>query len=134
MTRVPEAIRKLVQERAQRRCEYCRLPDHLTVYGFHADHIIAQQHDGSDELDNLAWACPACNHHKGTNIATYDSETQELTPLYNPRTQIWLDHFELVGFVINGKTSFGRATAKLLQMNHPSQQEARQHLIEADEW
>jgi hypothetical protein len=42
--------------------------------------------------------------------------------LFNPRTQVWSDHFEWSGqspVVLEGKTATGRATIAALQMNHP---------------
>jgi hypothetical protein len=82
----------------------------------------------------LAWACFQCNVAKGSDVASYDAQTDELTPLYNPRTQEWDDHFELDGAEIVGKTPVGRVTVRLLQMNHPERIEIRYWLIEAGLW
>ncbi len=71
---------------------------------------------------------------KGTDVASYDPETGELTPLYNPRTQNWDDHFETHGAEIRGKTPVGRVTAYLLQFNATEQVDTRQFLISAGLW
>ena len=55
------AHREAVPQRAGRRCEYCRLPDSaMDPADFHVEHIIARKHGGSDNEDNLAWACTFC--------------------------------------------------------------------------
>jgi 5-methylcytosine-specific restriction endonuclease McrA len=55
MTRVSSFVRDQVRLRAGGRCEYCRLPDKYSSYGFHVDHIIpVNRHGGSDEMLNLA--------------------------------------------------------------------------------
>jgi 5-methylcytosine-specific restriction endonuclease McrA len=81
MSGVPAAIRKQIRQRAYSRCEYCRLPEALEVYPFHVEHIISKKHDGTDDIENLAWACFQCNIAKGTDVAGYDRETGELTPV-----------------------------------------------------
>ena len=43
-----------VRERAGNRCEYCRLPQEFSALQLHIEHIIARQHGGLDELENLA--------------------------------------------------------------------------------
>ena len=52
------ATRSLVRSRAGDRCEYCgRLQSDAPALRFHVEHIKARQHDGSDDLSNLALAC-----------------------------------------------------------------------------
>ncbi|MFQ5732804.1 MAG: HNH endonuclease, partial [Planctomycetaceae bacterium] len=110
-------MRKLVRERAQDRCEYCRLPQDGYELTFHVEHIVASQHQQDDNPSNLALACNKCNLHKGTNLVTIDEETDERVDLFNPRTVSWDDHFQFIGAEIVGRTPTGRATARLLQMN-----------------
>jgi len=52
------APRELARERAENRCEYCLLPQQYAELTHHIEHIIAKQHGGSDEVDNLALAMP----------------------------------------------------------------------------
>jgi 5-methylcytosine-specific restriction endonuclease McrA len=134
MSHVPAAVREQVRKRAGNRCEYCRKPEDAVVYPYHVDHIISQKHDGKSTLDNLAWACFQCNVNKGSDIAAYDSATGNLTPLYNPRLQVWIDHFELQQSLIVGKTPEGRVTVRLLQFNHLDQVDIRRGLISAGLW
>ncbi len=56
-SRVPLALRSAVTERAQGRCEYCRVPQEAELVDYEIDHIIAEQHSGKTELSNLAYAC-----------------------------------------------------------------------------
>ena len=111
--------RNKVSRRANYRCEYCRLREEDTFFTFQVDHIISQKHGGSNELENLAYACPQCNQHKGTDLATYLDDQLNLIPFFNPRQQNWFHHFEGVHGEIIPKSDIGRATAKILQFNNP---------------
>ncbi len=51
------ALERLVWERANARCEYCQLPQKVTPLPHAIDHIIARQHGGPTEPQNLALAC-----------------------------------------------------------------------------
>ena len=123
------ATRAFVRERAQRRCEYCRLPDEADEWPFHVEHIVARQHGGMDDHENLCWACSRCNLHKGPNLVSVDPETRRQAPLFNPRNQIWPDHFVLRNARIVGQTEIGRATVRLLEMNSLRRVELRRELI-----
>ncbi len=50
---------RIVSDRAGQRCEYCRMHQDLQGAVFHVEHIVPKSGGGSDELDNLAWACRA---------------------------------------------------------------------------
>jgi hypothetical protein len=51
-------LRELVRQRAGDRCENCRLrQQHDRFHAFHVEHMVARQHRGSDDLENLACAC-----------------------------------------------------------------------------
>lgn len=105
-------------ERAQGRCEYCLLGQaDAALFDHEVDHIIAELHRGSSDLDNLAYACFDDNRRKGSNIASTDLQTGDIVALFHPRQHRWSDHFELDGAVIIPKTSTGRATVALLRPN-----------------
>ena len=87
---IPAALRRLVWERANGRCEYCLVHDDDVLLAHQPDHIIAEQHGGPTAAENLALACVHCNRRKGPNIASIDPDSGQLTPLFNPRTQIWV--------------------------------------------
>jgi HNH endonuclease len=113
-----EEVRQFVRQRAENRCEYCRLAQqHAPVAKFHVEHIRARQHRGDDTPENLCLACPRCNRFKGPNLTTYDPKTNEKVDVFNPRTDTWSEHFEFDSIYIIGSTPMGRGTVELLQMN-----------------
>jgi len=113
-----ESLRSLVRERAGDRCEYCGLPQAALPFArFHVDHIIAEQHGGTDDAKNLAYCCSRCNFSKGPNLSGIDPESGEIVTLFNPRTQLWAEHFMARGGLIVGITPAGRATVRVLGMN-----------------
>jgi len=117
--------RNLVQQRAGERCEYCRIVEKAYRLSFHVEHIVASVHHRNDGPSNLAWACPRCNAHKGPNLNTIDPKTGMQVDLFNPRTDIWEEHFSAEGYVITGLTATGRGTVHLLQINEPRRIELR---------
>ncbi|MCB0144319.1 MAG: HNH endonuclease [Caldilineaceae bacterium] len=94
------------------------------------DHIIAEKHAGLTVESNLAYACFYCNRYKGTDLASIAPITSEVTPLFNPRTQNWGNHFVLDGSVIVPLTGVGRTTVQLLKMNRQRVVERRTYLIQ----
>jgi hypothetical protein len=127
-------LRAAVKARAKGRCEYCGTPEVATLFAHEIDHVIAEQHRGATTLENLAYACFHCNRHKGPNIASIDPESGEVTRLFNPRIDRWLDHFRLQNSEIVALTPVGRATASLLEFNSPQRNEARRALIRVGLW
>jgi 5-methylcytosine-specific restriction endonuclease McrA len=130
-TYIPTALRQLVWKQAGGRCEYCLVHDDDVLIPHQPDHIIAEQHGGETTAENLALACVHCNRHKGPNIASFDPVSGQLTPLFNPRTQAWEDHFALEGAYLLPLTPVGRVTVRLLDLNHPDRLQVRQALTEA---
>jgi hypothetical protein len=133
-TYLPAALRQLVRERANLRCEYCHLAESDAFLPHEPDHIIAEKHGGASTADNLALSCFDCNRFKGSDVASYDSESGQLTPLFNPRTQSWAQHFSIAGGEINGLTSVGRTTGRLLRFNLAARVEVRKMLALKKRW
>ena len=107
-----------VRGRAGYRCEYCHIPERYFTQRFQIEHIRARCHGGSSDSSNLALACRRCNLHKGPNASGFDHDTDELTPLFNPREGVWSEHFEqLPSGEIVGQTAVGRTTVYVLAMN-----------------
>lgn len=103
------ALRLTVRQRANARCEYCRLPDLVPhLMRFHLEHIRARRHQGPTSLNNLAWACARCNERKGTNLSGVDPDTNRLARIFNPRRDGWSRHFVWEGLRIRGVTAAGR--------------------------
>lgn len=126
-----DALRSFVRERAGNRCEYCRIhQDQDPFFTFPIDHVIARQHGGRTEADNLCLSCYRCNSHKGPNIAGIDPKTKEMVRLFHPRQDSWADHFEWDDAILVGLTAIGRATVELLAVNNPDYVLLRESLIE----
>lgn len=125
----PVALRRLVRERAKERCEYCLIPEALTLSRHWVDHVIAEKHGGLTEEQNVALSCVLCNLHKGTDLTSIDPLTRQLTPIFHPRRDAWADHFRFDGARIEPLTPTGRCTVRLLQLNHPRRIAERELLI-----
>lgn len=117
MTYIPTTLRRQVIERAGNRCEYCLLPAEVVFFPHEVDHVIAEKHGGATDIDNLALACWRCNRHKGSDLTSFDPQTRQLSPLFNPRTQVWIEHFAYEREMIIGLTPEGRTTVNLLRLN-----------------
>ena len=96
MSRIPRRVRLAVVARAGACCEYCRLHSRGQVGRFPVDHILPRSRGGRTVLANLALACPHCNARKWAFTDMTDPITGDAAPLFNPRSQIWSDHFPLV--------------------------------------
>jgi hypothetical protein len=124
------ALQDLVWQRARGRCEYCQVPQSHDRRPFEIDHIIAEQHQGVTEANNLCICCYPCNRKKGPNIAGVDPKTGKTVPLFNPRRHKWSRHFRWSGPVLVGKTQSGRATVRVLGINLVERVNFRQELID----
>ena len=56
-----QGIRNFIRERDEEICFYC---DDYVPNG-HVDHRISRVNGGSNDFDNLTWACASCNCSKG---------------------------------------------------------------------
>lgn len=122
-------LHDIVRERAGRCCEYCRFPEWGTRLPFHLDHILARQHGGETTLENLAFACSHCNRYKGPNVAGVDPQSRCIVQVFDPRQQIWDEHFRWQGPRLAGKTPIGRATIQLLRINREIAVQTRELLM-----
>lgn len=119
--RISEELRRRVAEASRFRCGYCLTSQRIIGPLLEIDHITPQAQGGTHAEDNLFLACPMCNSHKADRVEAIDPESGAMSPLFNPRSEKWNDHFEWIeeGAVIRGKTPKGRATVVALRMNHP---------------
>src|SRR5438876_809239 len=85
------------------------------------DHLVPVCRGGETAEDNLWLACSGCNECKRDRVAAPDGETGQVVPLFDPRRQLWADHFEWSdnGIRVIGLTATGRATVVALQLNRP---------------
>lgn len=111
---------KRIRSQARNRCGYCLSPQHLVMARLEIEHIVPVCKGGSDDETNLWLACPICNSHKSSKTHVTDPETTTVVPLYNPRTQIWSEHFlwSNDGLKIVGITPIGRATVRALMLDN----------------
>lgn len=116
---VTASTRRAVRERANLLCEYCHADERWQFVRFTLDHVLPQSAGGSDDADNLALACRNCNERRGNRLEGHDSETGEVVPIFNPRQDIWADHFtwDVERIRIVGITPTGRATVDMLDLN-----------------
>jgi 5-methylcytosine-specific restriction endonuclease McrA len=91
--RISRRLRRAIEQRAARRCEYCRCPLAVTTEPFAVEHVIPTVRGGATSLDNLALSCTGCNGHEYDRIEGYDPVTESTAPLYHPRQQVWSEHF-----------------------------------------
>lgn len=131
---LPVALRHQVRERAGKRCEYCLFAEEHAYFPREPDHIIAEKHGGTSTLENLALACFDCNRFKGSNIASLDPLSSELEQLFNPRTQVWNEHFKVLGGEIVPLTAIGRVTERILRLNLSKRLELREILAEMGQY
>ncbi|MFN0174861.1 MAG: HNH endonuclease [Saprospiraceae bacterium] len=123
---IPESVRRLVAERAGFKCEYCRLPEEICGFSFEIDHIISIKHGGDSDFNNLAYSCPICNGHKGSDVGTYVNG--QLIRFFNPRIDDWFAHFAIEEGWINGLSPIGVATVGIFGFNDIEEVIQRQKL------
>ena len=128
---VTAQMRRVITERAEGRCEYCRSVAEYATESFAVEHIHPLSRDGTSTLDNLALTCFGCNGHKYNKITAPDPINGEHAPLFHPRQQQWQEHFAWnTDFTrVVGITPTGRATVEALQLNRPGVVNLRQLLI-----
>lgn len=116
---VTPTVRQIVRERAVFRCEYCHADERWQFIRFTLDHVTPQSAAGSNDADNLALACRNCNERRGNRTEAVDPQTQAIVPLFNPRLDVWNEHFTWSsdGIRLIGVTAVGRATIERLDIN-----------------
>jgi len=121
-------LRQTIADRAHQLCEYCLIAEADTFYGCEVDHVISLKHGGSSESDNLAYACALCNRAKGSDVGSIAS-SGEFTRFFNPRTDVWSQHFLLEGAAIRSITPIGEVTARIFGFNDGARLHEREEMI-----
>jgi len=132
MTHIPARLRQLVVRRAAGRCEYCGLSQAGQEATFHIDHIFPLLAGGKTVAENLALACVSCSLRKAVRQKGVDPQTGKEVALYNPRRDLWQEHFRWDGVNLVGVTATGRATIHALNMNRPLILEIREEEAAVD--
>lgn len=114
--KISEEKRELVRRRTDFLCEYCHTNERWQYVRFTIDHIFPND---DDSTENLALACFHCNRRKSDKTEVFDKLTNKMVALFNPRTDIWKEHFGWSEDKISiiPKTETGRATIDLLELN-----------------
>jgi hypothetical protein len=116
-TYISAELRRLAVVRADGLCEYCLIHEDDTFFGCEIDHIISEKHGGLTVAENLAYACLACNRNKGPDLGSIWGPTGSLVRFFNPRLDMWSDHFSLDGAVIRPLTPIGSVTDRIFGFN-----------------
>lgn len=128
---LPSSIREAVILRASKCCEYCLSQDKYSPHAFTLDHILPESLGGTDDFENLAYACFLCNRLKSNKLKIFDPNSSKWIPLFNPRNHIWREHFswnETYTHII-GISLIGNLTISELQLNREKLIEYRQCII-----
>lgn len=134
LSRIPADVAARVRTVARNRCGYCQSPQRLVMARLEIEHIVPLAQGGSDDESNLWLACPLCNRHKSDKTTGLDPVTGARHPLFNPRTQVWSEHFRWSedGLRIIGLTPVGRATVESLHLSDdPDALQVRYYWIRA---
>lgn len=133
MAAIPKWLRTLITDRAKGLCEYCQTPQAIVIE-MEIDHIVPESAGGETTMENLCLACISCNGFKTDAQTGIDPETRKVAALFNPRSQIWIEHFQWIddGVRLLGLTPTGRATVEKLKINREVVVRARERWVKAN--
>lgn len=83
----------------------------------------------ADRRREFAYACFHCNSFKGPNVAGVDPVTNDIVRLFHPRRDAREEHLQWQNELIIGLTPVGRATLRVLRLNHPLRLVIRRSLL-----
>jgi hypothetical protein len=118
-TYISDELRHQVRQDAGERCGYCQASELVTATELVVDHIRPRSAGGPTARENLWLICTRCNQFKGDKVDVIDPQTGNQVLLFNPRTQVWNEHFAWSedGTEVMGRTACGRATIEALHLN-----------------
>ena len=131
MSELPKKPDREIRLEAKNRCGYCLGEQKYILAWLEIEHIYPRAKGGKTVKENLWLACPFCNTFKSSQTHGIDLKTKRKVSLFNPRKQIWKNHFEfdLDQATIIGKTVCGRATVNALKINNELALETRKHWV-----
>ncbi len=131
MSEIPKKLDKEIRIEAKNRCGYCLGEQKYIFAWLEIEHIYPRAKGRTSEKENLWLACPFCNTFKGSHTHGTDPKTKRKVTLFNPRKQIWKNHFEFDSnrAAIIGKTICERATVNVLKINNDLALETRKHWV-----
>ena len=111
---ISSETKQKIRQRADYACEYCGVSESDVGGELTIDHYRPQSASGSDEPENLIYACHRCNLYK----SDYWTTDSAFPRLWNPRNDSFDEHFWLSN---NGKifalTETAALTIKKLRLN-----------------
>lgn len=128
MSEISGDLEAKVRAEARNRCGYCLVPQKLVSYKLEIEHLFPRGLGGAGSESNLWLACRQCNLSKGIKTHGFDTITFRRVKIFNPREQIWSEHFAWSEdkTEIIGKTPCGRAAVSALQLNSDLQRTAKE--------
>ena len=120
--KIPLKLATRIRQQARDRCGYCCLSSEALIgMAMELEHLVPFASGGKTTENNLWLSCRRCNEFKGAYTNAIDPVTGEEFVLFNPRRQIWSEHFRWNddGTEIVGVSPTGRATVVALRLNHP---------------
>lgn len=134
--RVSVALAARVRQQARYRCGYCLRSESIIGLLMEFEHLTPLAAGGLTVEENLWLSCRACNGFKLAQTAALDPETGASASLFNPRRQVWSEHFRWGrdGTQIIGLTKTGRATVVALKLNNSLAVTARQAWVSVGWW
>lgn len=120
-TYVSQSLREQVALDARNRCGYCLAQQEIIGIQLHIEHIVPESAGGITARANLWLAYSECNNHKGSQVDAIDPNSGEHVPLFNPRAQQWVEHFQWSedATLVIGVSPAGRATVIALDLSQP---------------
>jgi HNH endonuclease len=124
-------LKIFVFERAKGFCEYCKSPANISSQPFVIEHIIPKSKGGLNDVENLALSCQGCNNHKFTKLSAIDFLSNQEVSIFNPRLEIWENHFSWSDDVLEiiGLTAIGRASVEAMKLNRNELKNLRELLF-----
>lgn len=123
---VSTETRALVRAAFGGRCGYCGVSETSVGGELEMDHFHPQAAGGSDDIENLVYACTACNRFKGDYAPA--SDAPESLRLFHPRRDDLTVHIEETAHGrLAGLTPRGWFHIQRLHLNRPQLVE-RRHL------
>jgi hypothetical protein len=120
-THLPEDLRARIEAADAGVCRYCLLSESNSGMPLTHDHIQPRSKGGETSFENVCRAYRPCNEFKSDTTAALDPLTGEPAPLFNPRVDLWSEHFKWSADKtrVEGMSAVGRATVVALRMNRP---------------
>ena len=110
-------LARAIRQRADGKCEYCRIPQFAFPLPFQIDHIIAEQHGGQSVANNLVWRVRVATGIKALTLLDLIRSRAKSSVSFIRERISGASISNSNGALIVGKTSIGHVTVQVLSMN-----------------